>query len=79
MLRAENINRNCVEYHYAIYRKTDKHTEEYMELIIHLVLFSFSYVVQIFLFTLGAYYTVIMISGWIPFPSAGENKIRLQF
>jgi cellulose synthase/poly-beta-1,6-N-acetylglucosamine synthase-like glycosyltransferase len=42
-----------------------------MEEIIHLLLFSFSYFIQIFLFTLGAYYTVIMISGWIPY---GEEK-----
>jgi cellulose synthase/poly-beta-1,6-N-acetylglucosamine synthase-like glycosyltransferase len=45
-----------------------------MEEIIHLLFFSFSYFIQIFLFTLGAYYTVIMISGWIPFPYAEEKQ-----
>jgi hypothetical protein len=47
-----------------------------MEEIIHLLLFSFSYFIQIFLFTLGAYYTVIMISGWIPY---GEEKTKKSF
>ncbi len=44
-----------------------------MDFIVHLLLFSFSYFVQFFLFLLGSYYLIIMISGWIPFP---ENKKR---
>lgn len=42
--------------------------EDKMEIAIHLVIFSFSYFVQFFLFLIGAYYMIIMISGWIPFP-----------
>lgn len=44
-----------------------------MDIILHLVVFAFSYLVQFLLFLLGAYYLIIMISGWIPFP---DKKIR---
>ncbi len=42
--------------------------EEHMEIAVHLMIFSFSYLVQFFLFLFGAYYMIIMIAGWIPFP-----------
>lgn len=39
-----------------------------MEIVIHLLIFLFSYLVQFSLFLFGAYYMIIMIAGWIPFP-----------
>ena len=40
-----------------------------MKIYTHLLLFSFSYIIQLSLFILSVYYSVIMISGWLPFPN----------
>lgn len=39
-----------------------------MDTVVHLLVFVFSYLVQFLLFLVGAYYMIIMISGWLPFP-----------
>ena len=40
-----------------------------MKIYAHLFLFSFSYIIQLLLFILSVYYSVIMISGWLPLPN----------
>lgn len=51
-----------------------------MEAVMHLMIFSFSYLVQFLLFLLGAYYMIIMISGWIPFPEKeADNTHTLPY
>lgn len=45
-----------------------------MNIVIHLILFSFSYFIQFFLFSLGVYYLIIMFSGWIPFPEKNMKQ-----
>ncbi len=39
-----------------------------MDRVVYLLVFSFSFFVQLLLFLLGVYYLVIMIAGWIPLP-----------
>ncbi|MBP7175240.1 MAG: glycosyltransferase family 2 protein [Thermoclostridium sp.] len=49
-----------------------------MEIVINLLIFSFSYFVQFFLFIFGAYYMVITIAGWIPFPDKKDRDKRSE-
>lgn len=51
-----------------------------MDKITYLIIFSFSFFVQLLLFLMGVYYLVIMIAGWIPLPEkkkANEEKPSL--
>jgi len=45
-----------------------------MDRIIYLLIFSFSFFVQLLLFILGVYYLVIMIAGWIPLPERKKAR-----
>ena len=48
-----------------------------MKIYAHLFLFSFSYIIQLLLFILSVYYSVIMISGWLPLPNRKEKVTML--
>lgn len=48
-----------------------------MNIYIHLFLFSFSYIIQLILFILGAYYLIITISGWLPLPEHNRQRDKV--